>query len=124
MERKQNQCLTLSCSSVMYLALASQADQREKGPARSGGARNPPLPGGEGRPVYHQTPCAQGEAGSKPVVQEFLLDSWIYEWEYWVPPWLLCKACWALPVGCLLSSSQQIPRSPMGVAVSFPKKRD
>lgn len=69
-------------------------------------------------------PRVHRPAGSKPVVQEFLLDSWIYEWEYWVPPWLLCEACWALPMGRLVLASQQFPPSPMGVAVGFPKKRD
>lgn len=97
MESKQNQCLTLSCSSVMYLALESQADQREKDPARSAVPRTRPCLAVRGDP-FTTRPRAQGEADSKPVVQEFLLDSWIYEWEHWVPPWLLCEACWALPV--------------------------
>lgn len=51
MESKQNQCLRLSCSSVMYLALTSQADQREKDAAHSSGAQNPPCLEVRGDPV-------------------------------------------------------------------------
>lgn len=110
MESKQNQCLTLSRSSLMYLALTSQADQREKNPARSSSAQNPALPGGEGRPVYHQTPCARVRPSPNRLFRSFCWIRGFTSGSTGALPG--CCAKRASFVGRLVSSSQQIPPAP------------
>lgn len=80
--------------------------------------------GGEGRPVYHQAPCAQGEATSKPVVQE-LVGFVDFRVGVLGPSLTAVRSVLGTSRGSsgFILTADPTP-SPMGAAVGFPKKRD